>query len=253
MLDLNWVEFAWTGMAAASLTLGLIHLVVWCRARSRPAHLAFFFLATSVAAFSGIEMLAMRAQTPAEYAVVARWAHVPIAMIVLSMIGFVHFYLAAGRRWLAGAAVSLRLLTLLLNFVTGVSINFQDVAALEHVELWGSAGAAVPFGVPNPWQVVAHIANLLLVAYIVDASITLWRRGDSVARRRRRPRQDRCRSGRLFRRCRRAARQPRSAAFSISSAPPANIIGPRSKAAASSIWRPSLERRPRWTSHEGDR
>lgn len=184
MLHLNWVEFAWTVMAAASLTLGLIHLVVWCKARSRPAHLAFFFLATSVAAFSGIEMLAMRAQTPAEYAVVARWAHVPITVIVLSMIGFVHFYFDAGRRWLAYAAASFRLLALLLNFVTGVSINFQDVAVLEHVELWGGAGAAVPIGVPNPWQVVAHIANLLLVAYILDASITLWRRGDPVARRR---------------------------------------------------------------------
>ncbi|MCG6876819.1 MAG: hypothetical protein LJE97_17155 [Betaproteobacteria bacterium] len=121
---MNWVEFVWTIMAGASLALGLIHLVVWCKARSRPAHLAFFVLAASVAAFSAFEIAAMRAQTPADYATVARWIHVPVAVIVLSMIGFVHFYFDAGRPWLAYAAASFRLLALLLNFlVHGVSIN----------------------------------------------------------------------------------------------------------------------------------
>ena len=181
---MNWVEFAWTLMAGASLTLGLIHLVVWCRARSRPAHLVFFVLAASVAAFGFVEISAMRAQTPADYAVVARWAHVPIAVIALSMIGFVHFYFNAGRPWLAGAAVSFRLLALLLNFMTGVSINYQEITAVTHVPLWGGAVAAVPIAVPNPLQIVAHVGNLLLVAYVVDASISLWRRGDPVARRR---------------------------------------------------------------------
>ncbi|MGL4809993.1 MAG: PAS domain S-box protein, partial [Giesbergeria sp.] len=34
------------------------------------------------------------------------------------------------------------------------------------------------------WQIVAQIANLLLVAFVVDASLTLWRLGDPVSRRR---------------------------------------------------------------------
>lgn len=181
---MNRVEFVWTIMAGASLALGLIHLVVWCKARSRPAHLAFFVLAASVAAFGAFEIAAMRAQTLADYATMARWLHVPITVIVLSLIGFVHFYFDAGRRWLAYAAASLRVLAFLLNFVHGVSINFLEITALEHVTLWGGAVAAVPIGVPNPLQIVAQIANVLLVAYIVDASITLWRRGDPVSRRR---------------------------------------------------------------------
>jgi PAS domain S-box-containing protein len=181
---MNLIDRAWTMMAAASLTLGLIHLLVWFKQRSRPAHLAFFVLATAVAAFSAFELSMMGAQTPASYAAALRWAHIPICVIVLSFVGFVHLYFDAGRLWLAYAAVAARLLALLLNFVTGVNLNFQDVTALDHAALWGGGAAAVPVGIPNPWQIVAHIGNALLVAFVVDASITLWRRGDPVARRR---------------------------------------------------------------------
>jgi PAS domain S-box-containing protein len=55
---------------------------------------------------------------------------------------------------------------------------------LERATLWGGVVVAVPVGIPNPWQIVAQISNLLLVAFVIDASITLWRRGDLVARRR---------------------------------------------------------------------
>ena len=180
----NWVEIVWTMMAAASLTLGFVHLLVWFTQRSRYASLAFFVLAASVAAFSASELSMMEAQTPAAYASALRWAHVPICVIGLSIIAFVHFHFGTGRLWLAYAAAAFRLLTLLFNFTTGVNINFVDVTALEHALLWGGVVAAVPVGIPSPWQIVAQIGNLLLVAFVVDASITLWRRGDPVARRR---------------------------------------------------------------------
>jgi len=180
----NWIEIAWMMMAAACLTLGAIHLLVWFRQRADLAHVAFFALATSVAIFSFFELSFVQARTPAEHAMWVRWAHVPITAIALLLIGFVRLYFGAGRLWLAGAAVGFRLLALLLNFVTGVNINFQDVTALEHETIWGGAVIAFPVGTLNPWQVVAQISNLLLVAFVIDASIALWRRGDAVSRRR---------------------------------------------------------------------
>ena len=183
-MGVNWVEIVWTMMAAASLTLGFVHLLVWFKQRSRYASLAFFVLATSVAAFSASELSMMGAQTPAAYASALRWAHVPICVIALSIIAFVHFHFGAGRLWLAYAAAAFRLLTLLLNFVTGVNINFEDVTALERLTLWGGVVAAVPVGIANPWQIVTQIGNLLLVAFVVDASIKLWSRGDPATRRR---------------------------------------------------------------------
>ena len=181
---MNWVQVLWIVMSAASLTLGVIHLFVWLKQRSLYAHLLFFALAISATAFGAFELAMMQAQSPASYAVMLRWAHVPLAMVVLSIVWFVHFYFDAGRLWLAYATSGLRLLALGLNFVTGVNINFREVSSLDQVMLWGGVVVAGPVAVANPWVIVPQISNVLLVAYVVDASITLWRRGGPVARRR---------------------------------------------------------------------
>jgi PAS domain S-box-containing protein len=85
---------------------------------------------------------------------------------------------------LAYATSGLRLLALGLNFVTGVNINFREVSSLDPVMLWGGVVVTGPVTVANPWVIVPQISNVLLIAYVVDASITLWRRGGPVARRR---------------------------------------------------------------------
>ena len=181
---MNWVQITWIMMSAASLTLGVIHLFVWFKQRSQYAHLLFFALAVSAAAFGAFELAMMQAPSPATYAAAWRWAHVLLAMVVLSIVWFVHFYFDAGRRWLAYTISGLRLLALGLNFVTGVNINFREVSSLDHVTLWGNAIIAGPVGVANPWGIVPQTGNVLLVAYVVDAALTLWRRGGPGARRR---------------------------------------------------------------------
>lgn len=181
---MNWVEIAWIAMSAASLTLGTLHLFVWTRYRSQPAHLLFFLLAASATAFGAFELAMMQAPSAATYASTLRWAHVPLAMAVLSIIWFVYFHFGAGRLWLAWAASGFRLLGLALNFVTGANINFQDVTSLDRLTLWADAVVAGPVGSANPWAFVPQLGNLLLIVFVVDASVTLWRRGGADARRR---------------------------------------------------------------------
>ena len=181
---MNWVEVAWIMMIAASLMLGVVHLFVWQKQRSQYAHLLFFVLAISAAAYGAYELARMRAETPAELADNARWSHVPLAVFVIAIVGFVRLFFNAGRIWLAYAVIGTRLVALALNFLTGVNVNFQEITALDHLQLWGGAVVVGPVGIPNPWAIVPQLSNLLLVAYIVDASISLWRRGGTVARRR---------------------------------------------------------------------
>ena len=181
---MNWVEIIWIVMSAACLTLGVIHLFVWFKQRSQYAHLLFFALAVSATAFGACELVMMRSQSAAAYASTLRWAHVPLAMFVLSMIWFVHFYFDAGRLWLAYAATSFRLLGLALNFVTGVNVNFREVTALDQTLLWGGALVSGPVGVANPWGIVPQIGNVLLVVFVFDAAVALWRRGGPDERRR---------------------------------------------------------------------
>ena len=182
--NMNWVEVAWIMMIAASLTLGVIHLFVWAKQRSQYAHLLFFALALAAAIFGAFELAMMRAQSPASYATELRWAHVPLAAGALAVVWFVHFYFDAGRLWLAYAISGLRLVVLALNFLTGVNINFREIFSLYHVTLPGGAVFSGPVGVANPWMSVALASNVLLAAFVVDASISLWRRGDPDARRR---------------------------------------------------------------------
>lgn len=180
---MSWIDVAWTMMASASLMLGLIHLFVWQRQRSQYEYLLFSVLAASVAAFGAFELQAMSARTPAQYASIARWAQIPLTVAVVSMLWFVHRYFGTGRVWLACTAAGFRLLTLAANFTTGETVLLRPVTGLDHVTVAGAV-VAIPVGVLNPWIVVPQISNLLLVAFVVDATIALWRRGDATARRR---------------------------------------------------------------------
>jgi len=180
---MNWLDAAWIALASASVTLGLLHLFIWHSRRSEYAHLLFFALTASIAAVAAFELMMMRSATPEHYATALRWAHVPLAVVIVSTVGFVRYYFAAGRAWLAAAVCTIRLLALALNFTTGVNLNFADISALS-VGTLGGAGFSVPVGFLNPWWAVAEIDNLLLVTFLVDASVTLWRRGDPVSRRR---------------------------------------------------------------------
>ncbi len=171
-------------MAAASLTLALIHLFVWIQQRRQREHLLFSFLAISAALFGAFELAMMHAQTPHEYEVLLRWAHVPLCALILSIVGFVHFYLDAGRMWLAYTVCGVRLLALFLNFSIGPNVNFSEITAIDRVTLWGGAVMSAPVGIASPWSVVPQIGNLLLLAFILDASVSLWRRGDRAQRRR---------------------------------------------------------------------
>ena len=181
---MGWIDTAWPMIGATSLTLGLIYLLVWVRQPTQYGYLLFFMTAASVAVFSIFELRLMRAVAPEDYAAILRWAHVPVFVVVVSVVGFVLLYLRSGRLWLAGAACGLRLVSLVLNFRTGVNLNFEKVTAMQPVLLWGGESVYVPVGVLNPYVIVAQISNLLLIWFVADASIALWRRGDANARRR---------------------------------------------------------------------
>ena len=182
---MNWIEVAWTMIGSASLMLAVIHLFVWFKQRSKPAHLWFFGLAVGVSALGVLELMAMEASTPGDYAIAGRWVQVPLFGVVACLVAFVHAYFGTGRTWLAYTTVATRGLALVLNFTTaGVSVLHQDVTGLAHVALLGGAVISTPIAVLSPWAVVPQISNVLLVAFVADASLALWRRGDPLARRR---------------------------------------------------------------------
>ncbi|WP_162434064.1 PAS domain-containing sensor histidine kinase [Pseudoxanthomonas koreensis] len=168
---MNWVELVWPMLAAASFVLGLIHAVVWLSGPRDRAHMVFAVAAFAVGAIALFELASFQAQTPGAMAAVIRGWHVPITLLVCAIVYGVHTLFGHGSPALALAAVALRLLALVLNFATGVNLNFESIDAIGHVA-WFGVEVAYPTGVLNPWAPVAQLSNLLVVAYLVQ---TLYR------------------------------------------------------------------------------
>lgn len=179
----SWIDIVWPMMAAASLTLGLIQLLIWLRQRSRWEHLAFFVLAVSVAGFGAVEWLLIRASSPEQYGHVQRWLHLAVFTGEISIAAFVRLHLQAGRSWLFWCFCTGRLVALLLNFLYGASINYLEVTALRPLQIWGGETVPVPVGVVNPLESFDELINLLLVVFLADACVSAWRRGDRDSRR----------------------------------------------------------------------
>jgi len=174
---MSWVTVIWSAGDGACLTLALMHIVVWWKDRTARANLAFSVMAIAVAIFAAFELALMRAQTPEQFGEIVRWLHVPVWVMIVSLVGFVRLYLRAGRRWLAWTVVGARTLSLILNFTFWPNINYREITALRHIPFLGES-VSVAVGVPNPLMLAAQLSLLLLVIFVADATITVWRRGD---------------------------------------------------------------------------
>ena len=56
-------------------------------------------------------------------------------------------------------------------------MTYEKIMGLRTVETFGGATFNVAEGVPNPWNTFAYLAALVLIVFVVDASVRLWRRG----------------------------------------------------------------------------
>jgi two-component system, LuxR family, sensor kinase FixL len=175
---MSWITIVWSMNAAACLTLAGIYLLVWCKQRENWVHLVFSSSAVAAAVIAAFELAMMHAEAVGQYEALMRWIHVPVWVLVISFVSFVRLYLHAGRRWLAWSICGLRTLVLILNFVFPPNLNFRHITSLRQFSWGGGEIISVPVGVANPWGLLSSVSLLLLLIFFVDATITVWRRGD---------------------------------------------------------------------------
>lgn len=180
---MSWVQIAWAMLAAASLTLGLIHALIWARQRSAPQQLAFAWAALSLAALTVLELLALQARTADELAALIRWMHVPISVLVVALVAFMRLSFGPRYFWLAATAAALRLATLVPNFATGANLNFLTIDSVGHVAWPGNAVISYPIGSPNPWVIPAQLSNLMIAVYMLLVLMAKLRSDDAQVRR----------------------------------------------------------------------
>ena len=180
---MNSITAAWSMGASACVTVALIHLLIWLKDRKSYDRLLFALAALAVAAIAVLEFQMMMSQTPGQFGRWMRWVHVPIFVVVVSIVWFVRSFLQAGRVWLAWSVVAVRSLALILNFIFAPNLNYREITSLRQIEFFGSL-VSVPVGVISQRTRVGEFSSLLLLAFVLDASISLWRKGNYAARRR---------------------------------------------------------------------
>jgi two-component system, LuxR family, sensor kinase FixL len=174
---MSWITIVWSINVGACLTLATMYLAVWCRDRESFVRLLFSCIAASAALIAAYELQLIRADTPEEYGAILRWRPLSTWVLVLSLVAFTRLYLRAGREWMALSACGLQTLTVIVNFAFTPNLYYQEITAVRQLP-WGGETASIPLGTPSPWSLLNQATLLLLLAFFVDATITVWRRGD---------------------------------------------------------------------------
>jgi PAS domain S-box-containing protein len=113
---------------------------------------------------------------------VARWSHVRFVVIT----GMVVFVVPRHRPHVAAwTIIAARCVVLAGNFLLPQpNFTWREISTLKQIPFLGEQVSVIGSAVTGPWQWLATGSVLLFAIYIADATVTLWRRGGSDARRR---------------------------------------------------------------------
>ncbi|HXX41523.1 MAG TPA: PAS domain S-box protein, partial [Chthoniobacterales bacterium] len=179
---MNWVSTVWGILIGGCMAMALPQLLIGIWQRNG-ARLFFVLAAGAVIAIASGELMMMRASSIDYFAQAMRWTTVPIFILAAAMIGFVQLYLKTGRLWLGLGGCGLSLVYVVLNFAFDPNVTFLAITELRHLHFLGET-VSVPIGLIRPWRYLADLANVVLLTYVIDASVSLWRRGKAENRRR---------------------------------------------------------------------
>lgn len=181
---MNLITILWSMAAAASLTLAIVHLLVWAFDRTARANLLFSIIALAVAAMAPTELGMMHAASPEEYGLWVRWFHVPLFFAIVGMVLFVRVHLGTGRAWLAWAVIGMRSVVLVGNFLLPqANFTWREIHSLHHLPFLGQSVATVARATLGSGQWLATASVVLFTVFVVEATVALWRQGNAEQRR----------------------------------------------------------------------
>lgn len=173
---MDWMTIAWPMVIGACLTLALINLRIALGDVRRAPHMFFFSSALAVAAVSVFELSVLRSNDLEHCRLLLRWASVPLALMVASVAGFVWSFFGTGRSWLALIGTSLCTVAQLQNLLAPQPV-IRNPVALRQVESFGGVTLTVPVFESSGWAVVEIISVAIVILFVLDASIALWKKG----------------------------------------------------------------------------
>src|SRR5262249_26342850 len=147
------------------------------------AALAFTFEALSIAFIAVLELGSMQAATPGEWGEWVRWIQVPLLIRTAALLLFIRFYFGTGRPCLIWTVIAGRPAIMIFGFLVDPNFNFARIDSIAHVSFFGEQVTVLGEGQPSSYQWIATLMTCLVLAFIADACMTLWRKGTPEARR----------------------------------------------------------------------
>jgi len=149
------------------------------QSRSMWGYLFFTFSALGSAAIAACELLLMRSETVEQFGRVDWLSHFPLCVLLVSIVWFTRFHLRAGWPWLGWAVIATRILMLVMNIFSPPTINFRVITGLHRVSFLGET-IFTPEGVLNPWANVGKLSSVLLLIFLITATVEVSRRKKRV-------------------------------------------------------------------------
>jgi two-component system, LuxR family, sensor kinase FixL len=181
---MSLVTIVWSVVAAGALLLAIMHGLMWAMDRKARPSLAVVFLCLSIVSSVVVELGMMYSTTPEKWGEWVRWAQIPLFVRTVGLVAFLRLYFDTGRSWLIWTIVSARAIVLIAGFLTAdPNFNFARIDSIDRIPFLGEQVTVVGRAVVSPHQWFASVSICLVLVFIVDASLTLWRRGTRDARR----------------------------------------------------------------------
>lgn len=180
---MSYVTVIWSVIASGSLLLALMYGCVWLMDRKARAALSFSFEALSIVIMVIVELGMMHSNSPEEWGEWLRWSQVPVFMRTAALVAFIHYYFGTARPWLMVVLLGARLFILVAGFVIDPNFNFSRIDSIGHAQFLGEQVTVLGSGVTSPNQWLGLLSSVLALVFVADASVKLWRRGTSDARR----------------------------------------------------------------------
>jgi two-component system sensor kinase FixL len=174
---MNWITTLWPMVAGICIALGVVYLSSGLRGASKKTNLLFALIAFLMAAYSWNELSLIQASSPGQYLEHLRWQDFAGSAVAVALVVFVWVYFGTGRRWLAFLSIGLLCLTLVLDLFPTPKLVFLALSSIRTETTFAGVPFAIAEGVRNPWNALYYLAVALLMGFVVDASISSWRRG----------------------------------------------------------------------------
>ncbi|WP_455366398.1 PAS domain-containing sensor histidine kinase, partial [Kaarinaea lacus] len=132
-------------------------------------------MAVSAGICALLELAMLRSTVIADYQQLLQFQNLFVYILLMSTVWLVDIQLSTARRWLAWLITAMWSIGLVNNFLSPGSLVFTEIATLEqHTVFWGEQ-FTVASGTENPWVWLVNVATLLIVVYVIDASLKAWR------------------------------------------------------------------------------